>query len=250
MAYVVMAKDVRKSFPRGRGRRRSEVDVLRGISLSVAAGEMVSVVGPSGSGKSTLLYCLSGLMRPSSGEVSLAGARLDRASRAQAARARAEHVGFVFQQYGLIESLSVEENVLLPARLAGRRASRQQALDALASVGMDRFGGARPQDLSGGEQQRVAIARALATRPDVVFADEPTGALDTKNGRAVLDLLRGMADGGGAVVLVTHDLEAASRADRVIVLRDGRVDDELGHVAPGEILAALERAGGGTVTKR
>lgn len=244
MADVVMAKDVRKSFPLGRGGSRSEVEVLRGISLSVAAGEMVSVVGPSGSGKSTLLYCLSGLMRPSSGEVVLAGTPLERASRAQAARLRAAHVGFVFQQYGLVESLSVEENVLLPARLAGRRESRRHALEALARVGMDRFRGCRPQDLSGGEQQRVAIARALAARPDAVFADEPSGALDIENGHVVLDLLRKIADEGGAVVLVTHDLEAASRADRVIVLRDGRVGDELGHASPREILSALEGARG------
>ena len=250
MADVIVAKDMRKSFSRGRGRRRAETEVLRGITLSVAAGEMVSVVGPSGSGKSTLLYCLSGLMRPSSGEVSLAGAPLERASRTQMARIRAAHVGFVFQQYCLVESLSVEENVLLPARLAGRRASRRDALEALARVGMERFRGARPQDLSGGEQQRVAIARALAARPDVVFADEPTGALDTGNAGAVLDLLRGLAGEGRSVVLVTHDLEAASRADRTLALRDGLLDAELEHAAPREILAALEGARRTAVTRR
>jgi putative ABC transport system ATP-binding protein len=203
------------------------IKVLRGVSLRVEPGEMVSIVGPSGSGKSTLLYCLSGLHPATSGTVELLGQPLSTLRRGQLSKLRRGRVGFVFQSYNLIPSLTARENVALPARLARRDFTAVDVDRALAQVGLADRGGHRPAALSGGQQQRVAIARVLATRPDLVFADEPTGALDTAAGTQVLDLLRGTAAGARSVVLVTHDVEAAARADRVLVLRDGLVSREL-----------------------
>ncbi len=243
-ADMVVARDVRKSFG-GKGRRKGvcgSVEVLRGVTLSVGAGEMVAVVGPSGSGKSTLLHCLSGLEDIDAGFVEIAGERVSGASRSGLSRMRRRHVGFVFQSYNLVPSLSVVENVSLPARLAGRPLARE-ALSALARVGLAGRERDRPEELSGGERQRVAIARTLASGADVVFADEPTGALDSSNARSVLDMLREVADDPRrSVVLVTHDLEAAARADRVLVLKDGRVVRELGRSSASDILEAMEAA--------
>ncbi len=243
-ADMVVARDVRKSFG-GKGRRKGvcgSVEVLRGVTLSVGAGEMVAVVGPSGSGKSTLLHCLSGLEDIDAGFVEIAGERVSGASRSGLSRMRRRHVGFVFQSYNLVPSLSVVENVSLPARLAGRPLARE-ALSALARVGLAGRERDRPEELSGGERQRVAIARTLASGADVVFADEPTGALDSSKARSVLDMLREVADDPRrSVVLVTHDLEAAARADRVLVLKDGRVVRELGRSSASDILEAMEAA--------
>lgn len=243
-ADMVVARDVRKSFG-GKGRRKGvcgSVEVLRGVTLSVGAGEMVAVVGPSGSGKSTLLHCLSGLEDVDAGFIEIAGERVSGASRSGLSRMRRRHVGFVFQSYNLVPSLSVVENVSLPARLAGRPLARE-ALSALARVGLAGRERDRPEELSGGERQRVAIARTLASGADVVFADEPTGALDSSNARSVLDMLREVADDPRrSVVLVTHDLEAAARADRVLVLKDGRVVRELGRSSASDILEAMEAA--------
>ena len=243
-ADMVVARDVRKSFG-GKGRRKGvcgSVEVLRGVTLSVGAGEMVAVVGPSGSGKSTLLHCLSGLEDVDAGFIEIAGERVSGASRSRLSRIRRCHVGFVFQSYNLVPSLSVVENVSLPARLAGRPLARE-ALSALARVGLAGRERDRPEELSGGERQRVAIARTLASGADVVFADEPTGALDSSNARSVLDMLREVADDPRrSVVLVTHDLEAAARADRVLVLKDGRVVRELGRSSASNILEAMEAA--------
>lgn len=243
-ADMVVARDVRKSFG-GKGRRKGvcgSVEVLRGVTLSVGAGEMVAVVGPSGSGKSTLLHCLSGLEDVDAGFVEIAGEGVSGASRSRLSQMRRRHVGFVFQSYNLVPSLSVVENVSLPARLAGRPLARE-ALSALARVGLAGRERDRPEELSGGERQRVAIARTLASGADVVFADEPTGALDSSNARSVLDMLREVADDPRrSVVLVTHDLEAAARADRVLVLKDGRVVRELGRSSASDILEAMEAA--------
>ncbi len=243
-ASVLSARGVHKSYPAhgaggapGRHGRRDRVEVLRGVDLDVAAGEMVSIVGPSGSGKSTLLFCLAGLEPVDTGEIRLGADRVHSASPGQLARLRRDRVGFVFQSYNLIPSLSVRENVALPARLARR--ARPDVEGALGAVGLTGHGGKRPGALSGGEQQRVAIARVLAAAPPLVFADEPTGALDTVTGGRVLDLLRGYACGERSVVLVTHDLDAAARADRTIVLRDGAVVAELRRPAPADILAVL-----------
>ncbi len=241
MGATVVAREIRKSFVTGRGRGRRSADVLKGVSLTVAAGEMVSIVGPSGSGKSTLLYCLSGLEAADAGSIELGGQQVVGAGRGALAKIRSRHVGFIFQAYNLIPSLSAGDNVALPARLAGRPLTPQRTREALASVGLAGRERERPDSLSGGEQQRVAIARALAGGADVVFADEPTGALDSENGRAVLGMLRDIGnDPARSVVLVTHDLEAASLADRVLVLRDGRVVRELGRSTAAEILEALE----------
>lgn len=237
---VVVASNVTKSFPGGR--KEPDVAVLKGLSLEVAAGEMVSIVGPSGSGKSTLLYCLSGLEIPTSGSVGMAGKDLTSLSRSAVAALRREYVGFVFQSYNLIPSLNARENVALPARLSRRPIGREGADHALAAVGLSDRGSHKPSELSGGQQQRVAIARVLAARPAIVFADEPTGALDTASGAEVLRLLREVATDGRSVVLVTHDLEAAALADRVLVLRDGLIHSELLSPTPEVVLEAMARA--------
>ena len=236
MGILVEACGVCKSYKHG----NLNTDVLRHVDMSVSAGEMVSIVGPSGSGKSTLLHCLAGLEVPDAGEIHLMGVDVVRARRGERAKVRAQHVGFVFQQYNLMPSLSVGENVSLPVRLAGSKLSRENVRELLERVGMGGREHARPAELSGGEAQRVAIARAVASGPDIVFADEPTGALDTANGNAVLDMLRAMADEGSrAVVMVTHDLEAAARADRVLVLRDGEIVHMMVHPTSWEILTAM-----------
>lgn len=239
---LICAETLHKTFP-GTARKEPRVPVLRGISLEIHPGEMVSIVGPSGSGKSTLLYCLSGLEPYDSGIVRLAGRELGELSRGGLAALRREHVGFVFQSYNLISSLTARENIALPARLARRGASRENVDQALAEVGLTGRGRQRPGQLSGGQQQRVAIARVLATRPDIVFADEPTGSLDTSTGSDVLRLLRTAAGEGRSVVVVTHDLEAAALADRVLVLRDGLIHSELRHPRPEQVLEAITHAG-------
>ena len=239
---LIHAENLQKTFP-STVPKSPRVPVLRGISLTVRAGEMLSVVGPSGSGKSTLLSCLSGLERYDSGSVRLAGRDLGSLGHGALAAVRRIHVGFVFQSYNLIPSLTARENVALPARLARRPADRADVDRALRDVGLADRGGHRPGQLSGGQQQRVAVARVLAMRPDVVFADEPTGSLDTATGSDVLRLLRAAAAGDRAVVMVTHDLEAAALADRVLVLRDGLIHTELRHPAPEQVLAAITHAG-------
>lgn len=239
---LIRAETLRKTFP-GTARKDPRVPVLRGVSLEIHPGEMVSIVGPSGSGKSTLLYCLSGLEPHDSGTVHLAGRELGTLGRGGLAALRRAHVGFVFQSYNLIPSLTARENIALPARLARRGASRANVDRALADVGLTGRGRHRPGQLSGGQQQRVAIARVLATRPDIVFADEPTGSLDTSTGSDVLRLLRASAGEGRSVVVVTHDLEAAALADRVLVLRDGLIHRELRHPRPEQVLEAITHAG-------
>jgi putative ABC transport system ATP-binding protein len=237
---LIEAHDLTATFPSPDD--GAPVQVLGGVSLRLDHGEMVSIVGPSGSGKSTLLYCLSGLYPATSGTVDLLGRRLSTLRRGQLAELRRGRVGFVFQSYNLIPSLSARENVALPARLARRRLSEADIDQALAQVGLADRGGHRPSALSGGQQQRVAIARVLAAGPDVVFADEPTGALDTAAGDQVLDLLRTTAAGPRSVVLVTHDVTAAARADRVLVLRDGLVSRELIRPTPEQVFQEMSTA--------
>ncbi|MBF4463285.1 MULTISPECIES: ABC transporter ATP-binding protein [unclassified Rathayibacter] len=225
-----------------RGRRGPGIPVLRRVSLSIAQGEFVAIVGPSGSGKSTLLFCLSSLERPTSGSMRIDGEDPQRMSRSRLARFRRERIGFVFQQFALIPSLSARENTALPLRLAGREDAPARADAALAEVGLSHRAGYGPRLLSGGEQQRVAIARVLAAEPAVVFADEPTGALDAVAGDTVLRLLRSVADEGRSVVMVTHDLEAAARADRVLVLRDGVLRADLTAPSTAQIWTAMTSA--------
>lgn len=219
------------------------VTVLRGVSLRVDPGEMVAIVGPSGSGKSTLLYCLAGLEPLTSGVVSLFGRDLSGLRRNALAKLRRDKIGFVFQSYNLIPSLTATENAGLPGRLARRRGAAAAALESLRVVGLADRGRFLPGKLSGGQQQRVAIARVLASGASLVFADEPTGALDTRTSQQVLSLLRDAASGQRSVVLVTHDLEAAARADRVLVLRDGLIHSELVTPSAEGVLEAVRVAG-------
>jgi putative ABC transport system ATP-binding protein len=227
--------------------RSGAVTALREVSAGFAAGTFTAVMGPSGSGKSTLLQCAAGLDRPTSGQVLLAGQELGGLSEHRLTLLRRESVGFIFQSFNLLPSLSAGQNVGLPLRLAGRRPRRSEVTAALAAVGLADRAGHRPAELSGGQQQRVAIARALITAPPVIFADEPTGMLDSASGREVLDLLRGLSDERHAtVVLVTHDPAAAARADRVIFLADGQLAGELRDPTPSSVaarLAGLEQSG-------
>ena len=209
--------------------RRDRVEVLRGIDLSVHPGEFVAIVGRSGSGKSTLLYCLCGLLKPDSGSISLCGQDVTGQSNAQLSRLRRDHVGFVFQDLNLVSALNVADNVLLPAKMAGIHASRKQVYALLKQVGLDGMGHERTENLSGGQRQRVAIARALLRRPDILFADEPTGSLDPSTAQSVMQLLRHTVTPNSSLVIVTHDLDIAATADRVVVLSNGICDDVLTH---------------------
>ena len=216
------------------------VHALRGISLEVAAGELVAVMGQSGSGKSTLLTCAGGLDRPTSGEVSIEGVPLSTLRPAQLAALRRRSVGYVFQDFNLIPGLTAAENVALPLELDGARTrpARAQALAALEGVGVADLADRFPDDMSGGQQQRVAIARAVVGERRLVLADEPTGALDSETGEAVLSLLRDRVDAGAAGVLVTHEARHAAWADRVVFLRDGRITDSTRSAsAPEELLS-------------
>jgi putative ABC transport system ATP-binding protein len=204
------------------------VTALDQVSIELAKGSFTAVMGPSGSGKSTLLHCAAGLDRPTSGSVVLGDIELSGLGEAALTRIRRERVGFVFQSYNLLASLTVEQNITLPLRLADRRVDRAWLDQVATAVGLAGRLGYRPSQLSGGQQQRVAIARALVTRPEAIFADEPTGALDVRSGRQVLRLLRDLVDATGqTVLLVTHDPLAAAFADRVVFLADGRLAGSL-----------------------
>ncbi|WP_326664582.1 ABC transporter ATP-binding protein [Streptomyces sp. NBC_00385] len=215
---AVELRGVRRQYGRGAG----AVHALAGVDLALPRGTFTAVMGPSGSGKSTFLQCAAGLDRPSAGSVRLGGTEITGMGENELTELRRSRVGFVFQAFNLLPSLTVEQNVLLPMRLAGRRQDRRRAAAMLTRVGLADKAKRRPGELSGGQQQRVAIARALVTAPDVVFADEPTGALDTGTAAEVLGLLRHAVDTLGAtVVMVTHDPAAAAWADRVLFLADG-----------------------------
>jgi putative ABC transport system ATP-binding protein len=230
MSVVLEARNLAKTYDTG----GSKVLALRGIDLAVRRGEFVAIRGPSGCGKSTLLNLLAGLDRPTAGEVWLDGERIDELGETRLAHLRRRKIGFVFQFFNLIPTLSVVENVELPLLLVGRgrREARGSAGDLLSGLGVLDKQAAAPSQLSGGEQQRVALARALAAGPDVVLADEPTGTLDSAAARDVMGLLRAARDRGQTLLLVTHDASVASAADRVITLRDGLVVDS-SHLSPG-----------------
>ena len=215
---------VTKTYGRGEGTVRA----LDDISLAFERGTFTAIMGPSGSGKTTLLQCAAGLDRPDRGTVRIGGTELTGMRERRLARLRRERVGFVFQSFNLLPSLTAAQNTILPLRLAGEHPRRRVAREALGRVGLADRAAHRPAQLSGGQQQRVAIARALVTGPEVIFADEPTGALDTRSAREVLAILRGMSDDDGrTLVMVTHDPASAAVADRVVFLADGRVVDEL-----------------------
>jgi putative ABC transport system ATP-binding protein len=227
------------------GGDRQPVTALAGVDAAFGRGTFTAVMGPSGSGKSTLLQTAAGLDRPTSGRVWIGGTELSRLSETKLTELRRTRIGFIFQAFNLIGALNVEENIELPSRLSGARPDRQWLAQVVRQVGLDQHLRRRPSELSGGQQQRVAIARALAMRPDVVFCDEPTGALDTQTAADVLSLLRSMVDEHGqTVIMVTHDPVAASYADRVLVLADGRIVADLpqpGADRIAEHLASLGR---------
>lgn len=243
----VKLQDVTKLYRHG----RSVVQALDHVSLQFGRHSFTAVMGPSGSGKSTLLHCAAGLERPTSGTVWLAGQDIGRLSEKRLTRLRRAQVGFVFQALNLVPALNVRENVLLPLRLSHARWDRRRPDEILRRVGLEDRVRHRPAELSGGEEQRVAIARALAARPDVIFCDEPTGALDSSSAADVLRLLREAVDSDGqTVVMVTHDPVAASYANRVVFLADGRIVDDV--PAPGmeAIAARLGELGRGAFHQR
>jgi putative ABC transport system ATP-binding protein len=239
-APAVALCEVRKVHGQGDG----AVVALDGISIELSRGSFTAIMGPSGSGKSTFLHVAAGLDRPTSGSVALGDTELADLSERRLTILRRERIGFVFQAFNLMPSLTVTQNIGLPLRLDGRRPRRSEVRDVAARVGLDERLRHRPSQLSGGQQQRVAIARALVSRPEVVFADEPTGALDTKSGRGVLALLREVVDGDGhTVVMVTHDPVAAAHADRAVLLADGRLVGMLEGPSADEVAEQLAHLG-------
>jgi putative ABC transport system ATP-binding protein len=239
-APAVALRDVRKVHGKGDG----AVVALDGVSVALPIGSFTAVMGPSGSGKSTFLNVAAGLDRPDSGTVALGDTDLAKLSERRLTLLRRERIGFVFQAFNLLPSLTVAQNIGMPLRLAGRRPRRSTVREAAARVGLENRLRHRPSELSGGQQQRVAIARALVTRPEVVFADEPTGALDTRTGRDVLALLRAVVDDDGhTVVMVTHDPVAAAHADHVILLADGRLAGTLEAPTADEVAERLAHLG-------
>ena len=239
LAPAVAASAVTRRYGDG----ESAVDALRGVTLEVPKAQFTAVMGPSGSGKSTLMHMLAGLDTPTSGTVSIGGEDITKLNDKQLTKLRRKHIGFVFQSFNLLPTLTAEENVLLPLSIAGRKPDRA-ALDALLfRVGLTERRGHRPSELSGGQQQRVAIARALVSRPTILFADEPTGNLDSTSGAEVLRLLREAVElDGQTTLMVTHDARAAATADRVLFLADGRIVADLATPTEGEILAAMKEA--------
>ncbi|MEU6857770.1 ABC transporter ATP-binding protein [Glycomyces sp. NPDC046736] len=224
------------------GAHGTAVRALDGVDLAFPAGSWTAVMGPSGSGKSTLLHCAAGLERVTSGQVWIGEEEITDASDDHLTRLRRTEVGFAFQAFNLIGALTAEQNVALPLRLAGRKPDRREVHRVLDAVGLAERRRHRPRELSGGQQQRVAIARAMVTRPAVLFADEPTGALDTKAAKDVLALMRSMVDDHGqSTVMVTHDPAAAASADRVVFLKDGRVIDTLDGPSTADVADRLAR---------
>jgi putative ABC transport system ATP-binding protein len=237
-AMAVHLESMTKTYGRGPG----AVTALDRVTLAFPAGSFTAVMGPSGSGKSTLLQCAAGLDRPDSGEVSIDGTRLSALGETALTVLRRERIGFVFQSFNLMPSLTAAQNVELPLRLAGRKPEPSAIAAALATVGLADRARHRPSELSGGQQQRVAIARALVTRPRVLFADEPTGALDTGTSREVLLLLRALvAEQGQTIIMVTHDPVAAACADRVVFLADGQLAGTLDRPTAEAVAARMTR---------
>ena len=233
---AVRAVGLRKVYGRG----EAAVTALDGVDVEFARGAFTAIMGPSGSGKSTLMHCLAGLDTATAGQVWLGGTELTSLRDRQLTELRRDRIGFVFQAFNLLPVLTAEENLLLPLQLAGRRPDPQRLRDVVERLGLAQRLSHRPAELSGGQQQRVAVARALLPRPDVVFADEPTGNLDSRTGAEVLGLLRSsVRETGQTVVMVTHDPVAASYADRVVLLADGRLAGELVRPTTGEVADAL-----------
>jgi putative ABC transport system ATP-binding protein len=234
---VVAAREITRRYGEG----DTAVAALCGVSIDVQQGKLTAVMGPSGSGKSTLMHILAALDRPTSGSVWIAGTKLGELNDTEITKLRREHIGFVFQFFNLLPMLTAEENVLLPLTIAGEKPDPAWREELLKTVGLDDRREHRPAELSGGQQQRVAVARALISKPTVVFADEPTGNLDSKTGGEILELMRqSVEEMGQTTVMVTHDPRAAAIADRILFLADGSIVRELPRSEPSEVLAAME----------
>jgi putative ABC transport system ATP-binding protein len=238
---VVCARDLVRRYGDG----DTAVHALRGVSVDIARGRLTAVMGPSGSGKSTLMHILAGLDSPTSGEVSVAGVDIGGLDDTALTQLRRDHIGFIFQFFNLLPMLTAEENIVLPLKLAGEKPDAAWVQRVVDSVGLTARLNHRPSELSGGQQQRVAVARALVSRPSVMFADEPTGNLDSRTSGEILALLRDAVDMlGQTTVMVTHDAHAAAIADRVLFLADGDIVRDLGPSSAHEILATLEEVSG------
>jgi len=233
-----------RGLTRRYGEGETAVDALRGVDLTVRSGELVAVMGPSGSGKSTLMHILAGLDKPTSGTVSIANTEITGLSDAKLTRLRRDHIGFVFQFFNLLPMLSAEENIVLPLSISGEKADKAWLGELLQRTGLAARSSHRPAELSGGEQQRVAIARALITRPTILFADEPTGNLDSKTGGEILELVRASTDAyGQTIVMVTHEARAALIADRILFLADGLIVQELRGATTEDVLGVMSQLG-------
>jgi putative ABC transport system ATP-binding protein len=236
-AAAVSARDLVRTYGEG----ETCVYALRGVSLDIAAGQLTAVMGPSGSGKSTLMHILAGLDRPTAGEASIDGTDITQLDDTELTKLRREHIGFIFQFFNLLPMLTAEENIVLPLDLAGDRPDREWLDELVQRVGLGDRLKHRPAEMSGGQQQRVAVARALVSRPTVMFADEPTGNLDSRTGEEILTLMRESVDAlGQTTVMVTHDAHAAAIADRVLFLADGEIVRDIGRSSAHEILSTLE----------
>jgi putative ABC transport system ATP-binding protein len=237
---VVQARDVTRRYGEG----ATAVDALRGVSLGVESGQLVAVMGPSGSGKSTLMHILAGLDKPTEGSVSIADTEITTLADAKLTRLRRKHIGFVFQFFNLLPMLTAEENVVLPLAIAGEKPDKSWLDELLGKTGLSDRRTHRPSELSGGQQQRVALARALIARPTILFADEPTGNLDSKTGGEILELLRDSVTAyGQTTVMVTHEARAAAIADRILFLADGLIVKELTSTSPAEVLEVMSTLG-------
>jgi putative ABC transport system ATP-binding protein len=236
-AAVLAAEEVTRRFGDG----DTAVDALRGITLGVDPGRLTAVMGPSGSGKSTLMHILAGLDRPTSGTVTIAGTEITALDDTELTKLRRERIGFIFQFFNLLPMLTAEENVLVPLRIAGREPDADWFADLVRRLGLEDRLTHRPSELSGGQQQRVAIARALVSRPTIVFADEPTGNLDSRTSGEILEMLRLMVEGfGQTTLMVTHDPQAAAIADRVLFIADGKLVHDVPRSSADQIVRTME----------
>lgn len=236
MTTAAYARNLRKTYGRG----NTAVNALDGVDVDLAAGQFTAIMGPSGSGKSTLMHCMAGLDEPTEGDVFLGDTNISNLNDAELTAMRRDRIGFIFQSFNLVPTLTAEENITLPARIAGKSIDERWLEDVTRRFGIRERLDHRPAELSGGQQQRVACARAIASKPEVIFGDEPTGNLDSNSATEVLNLLRTSVDEmGQTVVVVTHDAKAASYADRVIFLVDGKLVDEIHSPTTDQILATM-----------
>ena len=234
---VVQAANVSKRYGQG----DVQVEALRNVSLDIEEGRLTAIMGPSGSGKSTLMHLLAGLDQPSDGTVSIDGVEISSMSDSELTKLRRTHIGFVFQFFNLLPMLTAEENVVLPLSIAGEKVDEQWLADLLGKMGLKDRASHRPSELSGGQQQRVAIARALVSKPSIVFADEPTGNLDSKTSGEILQLMRDSVDSfGQTTVMVTHEARAAAIADRVLFLADGKIVQESSDISAEDVVRVMQ----------